>query len=69
MVSAEAIAFDVKRRCVMREVARRARVFPKLVAAGRMSADVAEWELQVMREVLEDYGAPRPVSPEISTPD
>lgn len=39
--------------CVQREIAMRERVFPRMVASGKMKQRMAEREITVMRAVLE----------------
>ena len=44
-----------KRRCIERELALRLRVYPGRIAAGKMSIDTANREVDLMREILADY--------------
>jgi hypothetical protein len=43
-----------KLRCCERELRYRHRVYPQLVASGKMSPGTADRELKVMAEVVED---------------
>lgn len=54
-MSTDALAISVADQitCVRREIAMRARVYPKWVNAGRMKADAAEREIAAMHAVLE----------------
>ena len=38
-----------------REVKQRMRVYPRLIAAGKMSADKATYETEIMRAIAADY--------------
>lgn len=44
---------DIKIRCVKREIKRRKKFFPLLVADGKLSKDRAEFEIAAMQAVLE----------------
>jgi len=44
-----------KLACVEREIKMRERVYPRWVAAGKMSQEKADLELEVMRAIAEDY--------------
>ena len=44
-----------KLRCVAREVALRRNVYRKRVALGKMTAELAKRELELMQAILEDY--------------
>ena len=49
------ISVDDKLACIEREIKMRERVYPRWVADGRMTAEKAEHELAVMKEVWSDY--------------
>jgi hypothetical protein len=44
-----------KLRCVAREVALRRNVYRKRVALGKMTAELAQRELELMQAILDDY--------------
>jgi len=44
-----------KLACIEREIKMRERVYPRWVAAGKMSQEKADLELEVMRAIAEDY--------------
>lgn len=46
---------DQKAGCARREVAQRRKVYPRLVVAGKMSADRAAREIAMMEEITADY--------------
>ncbi len=43
---------DAQVRCVEREIEQRKRVYPRLVANGRMSQKKADYEIAMMTQVL-----------------
>lgn len=47
-----------KRECVEREVKQRLRVYPRLVAQGKMTQAFADEQIAVMRAILADYAEP-----------
>ena len=49
---------------VKREVGYRERVYPRLVAEGRMKQDTADYQLDLMRAVLANLEAQRPTPPD-----
>ena len=55
-----AISHAEKRRCIEREISQRERVYPRLVAAGKMREATALREIEVMKAVLEDYPEAQP---------
>lgn len=46
-----------KLRCIERELAYRRRVYPRLVAQGKMAAGAADHEIAVMQAIRDDYHA------------
>ena len=46
-----------KFECARREVEQRQRVYPRLVAAEKMTAQFADRQLEVMAAIAEDYRA------------
>ena len=46
-----------KAACAEREVKQRVRVYERLVADGRMSAEKAQYEIEVMTAIAADYRA------------
>jgi hypothetical protein len=48
-----AVPIDSQIKCVARELAYRARVYPRLISAGKMTNAKAEHEITVMQAVLE----------------
>lgn len=44
-----------KAKCATREAAMRRSVYPKRVAEGRMSREIALREIAIMSEIAEDY--------------
>ena len=44
-----------KLRCVARELALRIRVYPKLVANGKMKQETADREIELMQAIVKDY--------------
>jgi len=44
-----------KLACIEREIKMRERVYPRWVAAGKMSQEKGDLELEVMRAIAEDY--------------
>lgn len=46
-----------KFECATREVAQRMRVYSRLVAIGRMRAEFADREIELMEAIAEDYRA------------
>ena len=50
-----AITAEDKLRCVMRELKMRQNVYPRRVAAGRMTQEQASHEITVMYSIVEDY--------------
>ena len=53
-----AITTDDKRRCLMREIAMRRRVYPAWVDRGQMTRAQADREIAVMEAILADYHEP-----------
>lgn len=53
-----AVSVTEKRACLEREIALRARVYPRRVAQGRMTQADADREIAAMRAILRDYEAP-----------
>lgn len=51
------ISIDEQMKCVQREIRMRENVYPKWVAAGKMSPAKAESELAMMKAVLETLKA------------
>jgi len=58
-----AITAHDKLACAMRELALRKRNYPKWVEQGKLKADEAEHEIEVMHEICLDYS--RQIHPEI----
>jgi len=50
-----AITREEKLRCAQRELAMRERVYPRLIANGRMTKEEASRELDAMRSIAADY--------------
>lgn len=46
-----------KARAADRELKQRQRVYPRLVASGKMTAQFADWQIKVMASIAEDYEA------------
>jgi hypothetical protein len=46
-----------KHREAARELRMREQVYPRLVANGELLAEVAAWQIDVMRAIVEDYRA------------
>jgi hypothetical protein len=46
-----------KAECARRECKQRGRVYPRLVAAGSMSAEFAQSQLEIMQAIAADYEA------------
>jgi hypothetical protein len=44
-----------KLQCVERELRYRKQVYPRWVAAGKMKAEQAEWQIKVMESIVLDY--------------
>ena len=44
-----------KLRCALRELGYRKRVFPRLVLEGKMTEEVAERQIELMRDIVGDY--------------
>ena len=49
---AETLGIGAQIACVKREIEMRERVYPSLVAKGKMKASAAEYEMMAMRAVL-----------------
>jgi hypothetical protein len=49
------ITIDDKLQCVVRELGKRKRVYPHMVAKRKMSQSEADHELRVMESIVEDY--------------
>jgi hypothetical protein len=52
-----AITAADKHREAKRELRMREHVYPKFVANGTLLAEVAAWQIDVMRAIVEDYRA------------
>jgi hypothetical protein len=52
-----AFTFLQKAECAAREVAQRRRVYPRLVAAGKMKADTSVIQIAMMLEIEAEYRA------------
>lgn len=54
---AAAISIDAraKFRCAERELRMREKVYPRWVAAGNMSAQQAQYEIEIMSAIADDY--------------
>jgi hypothetical protein len=48
---------DQKHRAILREISWRKRVYPRRVAEGKMSAQLAHDEVMIMEEIARDYAA------------
>jgi hypothetical protein len=46
--------------CVRREIEQRKRVYPRLIAQGKMSHQKAAREIETMQEILRDYERQQP---------
>ena len=55
---ADVITRAAKRAEVMREIQMRRRVFPRWVAAGRLTQDAADRRIAVMEAIAADYAEP-----------
>lgn len=54
-----------KRACIEREIKQRRRVYPRLVAAGKMSQAFADEQTAIMEAILADYPAEPPAQGEM----
>lgn len=52
------ISRDEKRSCAERELKMRKRLYPRWVAAGKMTQAWADREILVMTAIMEDYAQP-----------
>lgn len=57
MIMTSPITARDKHDCARREVAQRRHVYPRLVAAEKMSAQFADRQLELMQAIAEDYRA------------
>jgi hypothetical protein len=46
---------EAKREAVLREVKQRQRVYPRLIADGKITADFARRQIAIMESIAEDY--------------
>jgi disulfide oxidoreductase YuzD len=46
---------EAKREAVLREIKQRERVYPRLVADGKITADFARRQIAIMESIAEDY--------------
>lgn len=46
---------EQKQKCADREYKKRQHVYPRLITAGKMRPEKAEAELEIMREIADDY--------------
>ena len=53
---------EAKLRAVRREIRQRRRVYPRLIANGKMTQQEADHEIAVMEAIAADYAAPTLVS-------
>lgn len=49
---------QAKLRAVRREIRQRRRVYPRLIASGKMTQQEADAEIAVMEAIAADYAAP-----------
>ena len=49
------VTFDDLLACAERELAQRKRVYPRLVAAGKMTQAKADYELRMMGEIVDHF--------------
>ena len=49
-----------KRAAILREIKQRERVYPRLVAAGKMTDGFAASQIEIMKAIAEDYPEPMP---------
>lgn len=49
------ITYQDKEACARRELAKRREVYPRLIAAGKLSQDKADREIEVMSSIVDDY--------------
>jgi hypothetical protein len=48
-------SYDEKRKAALRELGQRKHVYPRLVAAGKMSRSEANYQIAIMDAIREDY--------------